>query len=137
MSKRRLVFAIAIAAALTLSTARADISLTFGVDASDKPSAMVAQLRPTLDLVEQVASSRLGEPVKIRMRVVRDYEEGLSTLVSGQVDFARLGPASYVLAKQKSSAVEILAVEQLKGKKEFYGIICVAEESSLKKIEDL
>jgi phosphonate transport system substrate-binding protein len=137
MGKRRLVLAIAFTAPLTLSTARADISLTFGVDASDKPSAMVEQLRPTLDLVEQVASPRLGEPVKIRMRVVRDYQEGVNTLVSGQVDFARLGPASYVQAKQKSSSVEILAVEQLKGKKEFNGVICVAAESSLRTIADL
>lgn len=137
MSKRRLVLAIAFIAPLTLSTARAEISLTFGVDASDKPSAMVEQLRPTLDLVEQVASPRLGEPVKIRMRVVRDYQEGVNTLVSGQVDFARLGPASYVQAKQKSSAVEILAVEQLKGKKEFNGVICVAADSSLRTIADL
>jgi phosphonate transport system substrate-binding protein len=137
MSKRRLVLAIAFIAPLTLSTARADISLTFGVDASDKPSAMVEQLRPTLDLVEQVASPRLGEPVKIRMRVVRDYQEGVNALVSGQVDFARLGPASYVQAKQKSSAVEILAVEQLKGKKEFNGVICVAAESPLRTIAEL
>jgi len=137
MGKRRLVLAIAFIAPLTLATARADISLTFGVDASDKPSAMVEQLRPTLDLVEQVASPRLGEPVKIRMRVVRDYQEGVNTLVSGQVDFARLGPASYVQAKQKSSAVEILAVEQLKGKKEFNGVICVAADSSLRTIADL
>jgi phosphonate transport system substrate-binding protein len=137
MGKRRLVLAIAFIAPLTLSAARADISLTFGVDASDKPSAMVEQLRPTLDLVEQVVSPRLGEPVKIRMRVVRDYQEGVNTLVSGQVDFARLGPASYVQAKQKSSAVEILAVEQLKGKKEFNGVICVAADSSLRTIADL
>src|SRR5258708_2951750 len=137
MGKRRLVLAIAFTAPLTLSTALADISLTFGVDASDKPSAMVEQLRPTLDLMEQVASPRLGEPVKIRMRVVRDYQEGVNTLVSGQVDFARLGPASYVQAKQKSSAVEILAVEKLNGKKGFNGAILCAPESSFRPIAEL
>src|ERR1700730_16064199 len=61
-------------AALLPGSARADIALRFGTYASDKPSAMVEQLRPTLDRLEQAMSERLGEPVTIKLRVARDYE---------------------------------------------------------------
>ncbi len=82
-------------------------------------------------------SGELGEPVRISMRVAGDYETGISDLVTGAVDFARFGPASYILAKQRNPELRILAVESENGTKVFYGIICVAEESSIRTLEDL
>ncbi len=125
--------------ALTAGTlpARADVDLEFGVYVSDKPTEMVRKFRPVLDALEASMSGKLGEPVHIRMRVAGDYETGIADLVTGAVDFARFGPASYVLAKQRNPELRILAVESENGTKVFYGIICVAEESPIRTLEDL
>ena len=118
-------------------TAHADITLKFGVYASDKPSAMVRQFRPILNILESKISKRLGEPVKITMHVAKTYEQGIDDLVSGRVDFARFGPASYIEAKEMAPDVSILAVESNKGKKVFHGVICVAKGSPIKSVEGL
>ncbi len=117
--------------------ARADVDLRFGVYVSDKPTEMVRKFRPVLDALEAAMSGELGEPVHIRMRVARDYETGIEDLVTGAVDFARFGPASYILAKERNPALRILAVESEKGTKVFYGIICVSEDSPIRALEDL
>lgn len=117
--------------------AQADVNLTFGVYASDKPSAMVRQFRPILNILESKMSKQLGEPVKITMHVAKTYEQGIDDLVSGRVDFARFGPASYIEAKESEPGVSILVVESNKGKKVFHGVICVAKGSPIKGVEDL
>ena len=117
--------------------ARADVGLKFGVYVSDKPTEMVRKFRPVLDALEASMSGELGEPVHIKMHVAGDYEAGIEDLVTGAVDFARFGPASYVLAKERNPELRILSVESEKGTKVFYGIICVAAESPIRAVEDL
>ena len=85
--------------------------LSFGVYASDKPSAMVRQFRPILNVVEERMARTLGEPVRIRLQVAKTYEQGITDLVQGKVDFARFGPASYIEAKATDPGITILAVE--------------------------
>lgn len=113
------------------SAAYAEVSLVFGVYTSDKPSAMVRQFRPSLDVIAKRAGEILGEDVKIRMQVVRSYDDGVKLLVSGSVDFMRLGPASYVTAKAQNPALEILAMEHKNGAKSFNGIIAVRTDSDI------
>jgi phosphonate transport system substrate-binding protein len=126
-----------LAALLFPGAARADIALVFGAYASDKPSAMVEQLRPTLDLLELAMSERLGEPVTIKLRVARDYETGLAELTSGRVDFARLGAASYVAAKEEAPKLSILAAERYGESIFFNGVICVATDSPIHTLGEL
>jgi phosphate/phosphite/phosphonate ABC transporter binding protein len=137
-ASRRLLFAaVSLLAALLPAAAGADIGLVFGVYASDKPSAMVEQLRPTLDLLEAALSARLGEPVAIKLRVARDYETGVAELTSGRVDFARLGAASYVAAKDQVPELAVLAAER-NGKSIFFnGVICVAADSPIHQLAEL
>jgi phosphonate transport system substrate-binding protein len=118
-------------------SARAEIGLVFGAYASDKPTAMVEQLRPTLDQLERAMSERLREEVTIKLRVARDYETGLAELISGRVDFARLGAASYVAAKAQAPGVAILAAERQGDSIFFNGIIGVAEASPIRTLADL
>ena len=113
------------------STAGADVSLVFGTYAADKPSDVVRQLRPSLNEIAKNASTVLGEPVEIRMHVVRSYEEGVELITSGRVDFARLGPVSYVIAKNANPGLSILATERKNGGKVFKGIIIVAKDSPI------
>ncbi len=115
----------------------ADVSLIFGSYASDKPSTVVRQLRPSLNEVAKHAGAILGEGVEIRMQVVRSYEEGIDLIVSGRVDFVRLGPVSYVIAKEANPGLEILAVESKNGEKVFKGIIVVAQDSPIQDVSQL
>lgn len=115
----------------------ADLTLSFGVYSSDKPSSMVKQFRPTLNKLEQSLTEIRGEPVKIRMHVAKSYQQGLNDLVSGKVDFSRFGPASYVTAKESDNGIEILVIESKKGSKVFNGVIAVGKGSPIRSIADL
>ncbi len=117
--------------------AHADVELKFGVYVSDKPTEMVRKFRPVLNALEAAMRGKLGEAVHIKMRVAIDYEAGITDLVTGAVDFARFGPAPYILAKAQNSKLRILSVESEKGTKIFYGIICVPKESPIRTVEDL
>lgn len=127
----------ALALAALAVPARADVTLNFGVYTSDKPVVMVRKFRPVLDALESSLSHSLGEPVRIKMQVGKTYEESFQQLVNGEVDFARFGPASYVMAKKTDAGISILAVESKKGKKVFYGLICVAEDSPIQRVGEL
>ncbi len=114
----------------------ADVSLKFGVYSSDKPTAMVMQFKPILKIIEKNMSEKLGEPVKIKIEVSKTYSQGIKALSEGKVDFSRLGPASYIIAKGENQGVSILAIEHKKGKKRFNGIICVGEKSVIQSAAD-
>ena len=124
-------------AAIWPAAAQADLALTFGVYSSDKPTAMVRQFRPILNALEKNMSKIRGEPVKIRMQVAKTYQEGMNDLVTGKVDFSRFGPASYIIAKESDNNIEILAVETIKGKRVFNGVIVVGKNSPIKTIREL
>ncbi len=116
---------------------KADIELSFGAYTTDKPSSVVKQFRPVLDVLETNASTILGEPVRIRLKVAKSYEEGAAWLVEGKVDLARFGPASYIDVKERAPGISILAMESKKGKKSFLGLICVHAESPIRSLSDL
>ena len=128
-----------LACLLTLlsASAAAEVGLTFGLYASDKPSAMVRQFRPFLDVLESEVSDILGEKVEIKLKIANSYEAGRKNLSVGKVDFTRFGAASYVLVKDAAPEVSILAVESKKGKKVFNGVIAVHAESEIRNIADL
>lgn len=124
-------------AILSVPAARADVSLTFGLYTSKKPTEMVRLYRPLLNLLEQNLSSELKEPVEIHLQVAKTYEEGIKALVDGTFDFSQVGPVSYVQAKEKSANLEILAIEGTKGLKVVNGVICVLSNGPVLKVEDL
>ncbi len=118
-------------------SARADVRLSFGVYASDKPTAMVEEMRPTLDLLEKTLAADLEQPVTIKMQVYRDYETARAKFVAGDVDFMRLGAASYIEAKRMAPDIEILAAEKFNNSHFFEGVICVNTKSDIHKPSDL
>ncbi len=119
------------------SAARAEISLVFGVYTSDKPSAMVRQLRPSLDIIAKRAGEILDEDVKIRLQVVKGYTAGAELILSGKVDFMRLGPASYVKVKKQDPGIELLAMENKNGANKFNGYIAVHTDSDITDVRQL
>jgi len=115
----------------------ADQQITFGTYSPDKPSSMVRQLRPIIQWIAGHASKYTEEKLEIRMQVVRGYKQGVALITEGKVDFARLGPASYVMAKEAKPELSIIAMEKKNGKKTFHGIIAVHNDSPYKSIRDL
>lgn len=130
--------AFAMFAVLAVSNqASAEITIKFGVYATDSRSAVESKLRPILGALETDMTKRMGEPVTITIQVSGTYEKGLEDLVKGRVDFARLGPASYVLGKDANPGLSILAMENSKGSKTFNGIIAVAKDSPIQDVSEL
>lgn len=115
----------------------ADQELTFGTYSSDKPSSMVRQLGPIVRWISAHAGEILGEKLEIRIQVVRGYKSGVALITEGKVDFARLGPASYVMAKKTNPSLSIIGMEKKNGRKVFHGIIAVHKDSPFRTIKDL
>ena len=115
----------------------APLTLTFGVYTSDAATEMVKKFAPILSALDGDLEQRLGSPVKTSLKVASTYEGGVEDLVEGRVDFARMGPASYVMAKELNPGVKILAMESKKGSKIFQGVICVHSDSEIQEVADL
>jgi phosphonate transport system substrate-binding protein len=139
-ARRACPLLVALALALHVAwsgQAQAQMQLVFGTYSSDKPSAMVEQIRPALDRVAESLGEALGQRVEIRMQVMKDYKEGVALIVAGHADIARLGPASYVKAKSESPDLDILAMESQGGATTFNGVICVRADSAITDVAQL
>lgn len=133
---RRAMAASAIVAVLA-SPALADIDLVFGTYAADKPTTTVKKFKPFLDHLSREMTALLGEPVNIKMKIAKDYQTGIDQLASGEVDFARFGPASYITVFDLNSGIQIVAMESKKGKKRFKGVIAVHADSDIQSLSEL
>lgn len=118
-------------------SSHAQEDLKFGIYAAEKPTEVVQMFRPILNALEKGLGEKLGRPVRISMQVANSYEKGIEDIVSGRVDFSRLGPVSYIEAKRKNPQISLLAIESEEGTKVFYGIICVHQNSVIQHISDL
>ena len=119
------------------TSAEVYVNLKFGIYGSDRLSEINRKFTPVLDEIKKNMSISMGMPVNIEMVFYKTYEEGIEAIVEGKVDFIRLGPVSYVLAKQKNPDISIIATEAYKGSKNFNGVICVRASSPIYDIEQL
>lgn len=122
---------------LTSGPVSAELGLAFGVYTADKPTTVVQQFHPVLDLLARGLSMRLNEPVRLKMQVAGTYERGVQDIATGRVDISRLGPASYVCAKELNPNITILAVESEGGTNTFWGVIAVRTDSAIRDVSDL
>ena len=116
---------------------KADVELIFGIYASEKPSSLHRKFEPIMRYLETELNKNRDEKIKISIKVAKSYESGIEDIVEGHIDFSRLGPASYIEAKDLNPNLHVLALESKKGKKEFNGIICVLEDSSYTDVKQL
>jgi phosphonate transport system substrate-binding protein len=112
-----MAFAV-ILASIAIAPAQADVTLKFGVYTSDKPTTMVKMFRPVLNALEAKLTEKLGEPTRISLQVAATYDQGIDDLVAGRVNFARMGPASYVVSKDRNPDLQLLAMESKDGEQE-------------------
>ncbi|WP_295384578.1 phosphate/phosphite/phosphonate ABC transporter substrate-binding protein [uncultured Thiodictyon sp.] len=110
--------------------------LIFSSYATERPSEEIRKMEPFRQAIERRLRAR-GRNVRVEVRIFATYEEGVHAIVSGEVDFSRLGPASYVIAKERNPDLSLLAVEAHNGKKDFSGLIVVAKDSSIQSLADL
>jgi len=119
------------------NSGRAELSLVFGTYAADKPTETVRKYGPFLAFLSDKLSTRLGQPVKIKMKIDKDYDAAIQNLANGTVDFARFGPASYIKVKNLNPDIQIIAIEAKKGTKRFKGVIAVHADSDFESLSDL
>jgi len=136
LGRFRLALAVT-AGLLHAASAQADTELMFGTYAADKPTATVRQYQPFLSFLSERMSERLGEPVTIRLKIAKEYGEGIRQLAAGEVDFARFGPASYVHVMKENPDIRIIAMESKNGGKRFNGVIVVHADSPVQSVEEL
>jgi phosphonate transport system substrate-binding protein len=111
--------------------------LALGVYSFKKPTDVVRDFAAATDELGQALTRRCGKPFLINLTVYKTYDECLDKFVAGEVDFVRFGPASYVLAKQRNAAVQLLVTEHEDGLKRCEGIIAVRTDSPVKCLGDL
>jgi phosphonate transport system substrate-binding protein len=111
--------------------------IKFGVYTADKASAVVEEFAPILDDLEKAISDKLARPVKIELDVFSKYEEGVAAIADGRVHFSRLGPASYITAKEMNPELELLAMESKKGSRVFHGVIAIHRDCEITTLAEL
>ncbi len=112
------------------------VHLSFGVYQSDKASEMYRKFNPVIQALQHNLELALNRPVVIELKILKTYEAGQDALVAGEVDFARFGPVSYILAKNRNPDVKLLAMENKKGKKRFKGVIITRQDSPIQTLTD-
>ncbi|MFK5983830.1 MAG: PhnD/SsuA/transferrin family substrate-binding protein [Pseudomonadota bacterium] len=135
--KRKYIFVTVIYLLFYSCFSYADISLKFGLYSSDKASDMVRKFRPVLNFLELKLTELLGDTVVIRIKVASSYGKGIDNLVNGKVDFARFGPASYILSKQRNQKIKIIVIEKNKKVKKISGAIVTQINSKINSLGDL
>ncbi len=120
---------------LTIIFANAN-EIKFGIYTSDKPSVMYKKFKPVLKYLETELSKQ-GLDYKIGLKIYPTYGKAIDGLAKGEYDFARFGPASYILAKEQNKDIKLLVMEINKGKKRFNGVFIVKKESLINTLEDL
>jgi phosphonate transport system substrate-binding protein len=111
-------------------------TITFGVYTSDKPTTMYRKFKPILTYLED-RLGRAGVNTGIEIKIYSSYSGALDAVVNGEVDFARFGPASYVLAKDRNKDIGLLAMEHKQNQKRFYGIFIVPQSSLITSLDQI
>ncbi len=114
-----------------------DVELRFGVYATDKPTVVVKKFGPMVAELQRLLTKRSSRQVRIKLEVASTYEKGIQAAASGEVDIARVGPASYVEIKRRAPGIRVIAMESARGGKQFNGVICVAEHSPIQDVAGL
>ncbi len=136
LNRRLLIAGLLALPATALAAKPLPTFLVLGTYASELPSEELEKLEPLREGLEHRLAA-IGYPVKIDIRIMPTYEEAVVVVAQNKVDFARMGPANYVLVKRQNPALKLLAMETQDGAKQLTGFISVAEGSHVRKLQDL
>ena len=113
------------------------LRLDFGVYPSDRATVMYRKFSPILEAIRIPLETQLKREVDIHLTIFEDYESGITALASGEVDFVRFGPSSYILAEEINPKIQLLAMELRNGLKQFNGLIIARKDSNIHELKDL
>jgi phosphonate transport system substrate-binding protein len=113
------------------SQAAAAERLTLGVQPFLDRSELLRRFAPLADYVGE----RVGRPVEVR--IAQDYEQHIEDIGNDRLDIALLGPAPYVVMRDRYGPKPLLARLEVNGRPELMGHIVVREDSQLRSLEDL
>ena len=136
LTKTILIFAVLIIQC-TFSV-HADIhKLSFGIYGSERRNWVDANNVPVLRYIKDQLKIKYKLDVEIKTVFFPSYTDAVNALINKEIDFARLGAASYIDVKRQSPLVSIIAVESFKGFPYHEGVIGVLKDSPIKEIKDL
>jgi len=91
--------------------AGSNLPVRFAVYTFEKPTVMERKFELLLENLQESVAAQLRRPVPIDCVIYRSYTAGHEGLLTGEVDFMRVGPSSYVLMKKKQPGVSLLAAQ--------------------------
>ena len=106
-----------------------------GIYARQAPTDMMHQFAPILAYLESKLASNATDIVRLDLAIYGTYDQGIQALLNGEVDFMRMGPSSYVIAKRQNAAIELLAVQTYKSL--LRGAIFTREDAGLTNLAGL
>jgi phosphonate transport system substrate-binding protein len=115
--------------------ARAE-KITFGVYTSDKPTVMYKKFDPILQYLQKTLTAN-NRKEELKIKIYPSYNTALRALASGDCDFARFGPASYIKTKEINQDIRLLVMEHKKSKKRFNGVFITRNNSSISSLKGL
>jgi serine/threonine protein kinase/ABC-type phosphate/phosphonate transport system substrate-binding protein len=87
------------------------LHLTFGTYFYKHPTNLLGTLAPALLALEDGLTEQLGRTVTIDLLIFNRYQPAIDALASGEIDFGRVGPSSYVQLVDKGIPVRLLGVQ--------------------------
>lgn len=110
--------------------------LVLGTYPSELPSEELEKIKPIRAGLEKRLLAA-GYRVEIDIQIFQSYDDAIQGLVSGKVDFARMGPVNYVLAKYQKPSLRLLAMETQNRSRVLTGYIFVPANSPVRTLKDL
>jgi phosphonate transport system substrate-binding protein len=121
---------------LQAATTQADKTLTFGIYGYIRSDVLYRKFTPLIDHIQKQLNIQ-GWNIEIQVKLYPNYDEAIDALTRGQIDFARFGAVSYILAKDKNPDIQLLAMENNFGRKYFNGVIFVKKDSPIQTLADV
>lgn len=106
-------------------------TLLFGIHPYLHATTLAERFAPLITYLEQHLE------MAIELRVGKSYDEHLAAIEAGQIDFAYLGPASYVELLARGAVVTPLVKTVDAGQSSYRGVIFVRDDSGIKTLQDI
>lgn len=131
-----IMFSLPVAAGDSVAVSTQPRLLRFVTYAAERPTEEFRKMEPFQRHLEMALNGK-GLSVRIELRIFSTYAEAQDAVQSGAFDFARIGPASYLLARAHKAPIRLLAMESHGGETRFEGAIFVRTDSPVRTLADL
>ena len=98
---KRILICTVLITQCTFSVQAETLKLNFGIYGSERRNWLDADNVPILQHLTEQLKTRYGLKIKIQSVFFPSYTDAVNALVNKEVDFARLGAASYIEAKHQ------------------------------------